>query len=63
MPSATPEKLNRTKKSAPTVNSSPASDEAGPRLRGIVQALARQAARAHYAEACLLAKKDSDSES
>ena len=31
--------------------------------RQALQALARQAARAHYAEACLLAKKDSDSES
>mgnify|MGYP001170646986 len=63
MPNATPEQFGGAKKSNPIANSSRSSDEAGRRLREIVQALARQAARAHYAEACLLAKKDSDSES
>jgi hypothetical protein len=63
MPNATPEEFDHTKKSEPTANSGRPSDEIDRRLRGIVQALARQAARAHYAEACLKAKKDSDSES
>ena len=63
MPNATPEKFGDPKKSNPVADSSWPSDEVRRRLRGIVQALARQAARAHYAEACLLAKKDSDSES
>ena len=33
-----------------------------PRLRAIVRALARHAAREHYAQSCFEAKKDSDSE-
>ena len=63
MPNATPEEFGGAKKSNLIANSSRPSDETGRRLRGIVQALARQAARAHYAEGCLLAKKDSDLES
>ena len=34
-----------------------------PRLRAIVHALARQAAREHYAQPCLEAEEGSDSES
>ena len=59
MPNATPEEFDRTEKSEPTANGSRSSDEIDRRLRGIVQALARQAAREHYAKACLSAKKDS----
>jgi DNA-binding cell septation regulator SpoVG len=39
----------------------PISREIENRLQSIVKALARQAARQHYAEACLRAKKDSES--
>lgn len=33
-----------------------------PRLRSIVRALARQAAKEHYAQSCFEAERDSDSE-
>ena len=46
-----------------SLNRASSADAIDPRLRGIARALARHAAREHYAQSCLEAEKDSDSES